>query len=367
MPLEEVFETVVRAPLVRASLEPATNALYSLSLLDRASYLSGLGDWVTDTLQSMTPEEVERNRIVTNGLYLAVMPRRSWQSFSAYLKELASAPPERLQDKLLDAYLEKVRLAAGPGAAQDELPDKQYLLSSVDRYIAFLSSHFSAPDLDEEVEEKAYSYVIDPPRMQNLIVTHLREMWDRYLAVEWRRVEPMLQDVVKAFRQIDFSGKSLLEIGRIVTGQNLDTQKWERYIRNATRFVFIPNPHIGPYLGKVHSGDTLQILFGARLPDGVEMDAPDLSRNELLVRLGALYDDSRLRILQLVARQGELRSQDIMQALNLSQSATSRHLTQLTATGYLDERRCDGAKCYSLDAERLEDTLRALRKFVLQY
>jgi DNA-binding IclR family transcriptional regulator len=68
--------------------------------------------------------------------------------------------------------------------------------------------------------------------------------------------------------------------------------------------------------------------------------------------------------LKLVAEEGEQRSQDIMIRLELSQSAASRHLQQLTATGYLTERRCDGAKCYRLNPERIESTLRAISAFL---
>jgi DNA-binding MarR family transcriptional regulator len=54
-----------------------------------------------------------------------------------------------------------------------------------------------------------------------------------------------------------------------------------------------------------------------------------------------------------------------MERLDLSQSATSRHLKQLSATGYLSERRCNGAKCYALNPERLENTLKAISNFLL--
>jgi DNA-binding transcriptional ArsR family regulator len=106
------------------------------------------------------------------------------------------------------------------------------------------------------------------------------------------------------------------------------------------------------------------LLFGARLPLGSSVNAPDLSRSELLVRLSALADDTRLQILQLLKDEGELCSQDVQQMLALSQSAGSRHLKQLTATGYLTERRLEGSKCYSLNNERIEDTLQALSYFL---
>ena len=53
-----------------------------------------------------------------------------------------------------------------------------------------------------------------------------------------------------------------------------------------------------------------------------------------------------------------------MQRLELSQSTTSRHLTQLSATGYLQARRMEGANCYRINAPRIEDTLHALASYL---
>ena len=60
-----------------------------------------------------------------------------------------------------------------------------------------------------------------------------------------------------------------------------------------------------------------------------------------------------------------MRSQAIMRRLKLSQSAASRHLKQLSASGFLIERRCEGAKCYAINYDRLEATLGAVSAFLL--
>jgi ArsR family transcriptional regulator len=83
-----------------------------------------------------------------------------------------------------------------------------------------------------------------------------------------------------------------------------------------------------------------------------------------LVRLSALADDTRLQILDLLAVEGELRAQDIIDRLGISQSSASRHLSQLAATGYLHVHRCEGAKCYSLKRERIDDTLGDLKRYL---
>ena len=200
--------------------------------------------------------------------------------------------------------------------------------------------------------------------MHKMITSHLQHMWDAYLAEEWNRVEPILADAVLAFEQTDLEHMDKLEALRYVSGQTVDESHWRSALEKSERVAFIPSAHVGSFLGKVFFDGTVGVLFGARLPEGVPFDAPDLSRAEILTRLGALADDTRLRILRLVAEEGEKRSQEIMQRLELSQSATSRHLNQLSATGYLQARRCAGANCYQINGLRIEDTLRSLSLYL---
>jgi DNA-binding transcriptional ArsR family regulator len=271
---------------------------------------------------------------------------------------------------MLDVYasIPPVHLRPHGEAAPDYEPepvDWEAVLESADTYLGFLRERFGEEKLDVEMEARAYEYVVDPPAMQELIVSHLRHMWEKYLAAEWERVVPMLQDAVRAFQQLDLGDKSRKEIAELITGQSAENAKWAMALDESDRVLFVPNAHIGPYVGRLCGDPTAWILFGARLPEGASLDAPDLNRNEIVVRLGALADDNRLRILKMIAEAGELRSPEIMERLDLSQSAASRHLKQLSATGYLSERRCNGAKCYQLDPERIESTLQSVSAFLL--
>ena len=101
----------------------------------------------------------------------------------------------------------------------------------------------------------------------------------------------------------------------------------------------------------------------APLPRGTKAISTDLNRSDLLVRLVALSDDTRLKILEMLVEQEEICAQDFINMLDLSQSSASRHLRQLTASGYLSERRRDVAKCYSLNRDRIEDTIQSLSRF----
>jgi DNA-binding transcriptional ArsR family regulator len=368
MPLQDFVEIPDAAP-VTVALEPARNAFHSLSLLAKAEELSGLGDWVTHTLDALTPRERKRHKLVFYGLYFAMVPEQSWSSFPEHVDHLATRNPTALRDRILAIYARHPLLTNGENQVWYDKPrpiDPEAILKDVDSYLDFLRERYEMDQSEAELEAQAYSYLADPPAMQDLIVSHLRKMWEEYLAPEWERVEPMLQDAVKAFQQLDFSNMSKLEAAQLITGQELDRENWERKFERVKKVVFVPSAHLGPYLGKLWAGgDTLWVLFGARLPEGTQFQAPDLSRAEIVVRLSALADDNRLRILKLISERGEPSSQDIMASLGLSQSAASRHLTQLSATGHLSERRCNGAKCYQLNPERIENTLQAVSSFLL--
>jgi DNA-binding transcriptional ArsR family regulator len=350
-------------PALSVALEPAHNVQHSLLLLARADEVSGYDEWVYRTAASMTPAERETNRLVMIGFHYVAQPRQSFASFPLYLEHLATVRPAYLRDKVLDAYIDIVRLnEANPGDAR---PTYDAILADVNTFLAFLRRGFG-DHVVVEIERQAYTYLLDPPALQQLIVGHLRAMWYKYLAVEWERVRPMLQKAVRAFDGVDLNRMERSAAAEYVLGQPMRDDKWCHKIDDAARIIFIPSAHVGPYTARIESGGRLWILFGARQPQDAGEAAPELTRAELLVRLSALADDTRLSILRLVAEQGELRSQDVISLLNLSQSGASRHLQQLTAAGFLSERRCNGAKCYHLNGERVDDTLAALGAYLAQ-
>lgn len=347
---------------ITVALEPAHNIANSLVVLNSADQLSGLDDWIGSMAARLTPEQLKRNRLVMEGLYFAVLPERSWPSFTAYLDDLAASDPEVLRDRLLRRLTHSFKQPSPPGQAPPELvPEPSTLLASLDAYLDFLGKYYC--DFDEAIETEAYALFTDPPAMHDLIVSHLREMWQIGVAAEWERVQPLLHEAAAAYQQLDLARMTPTSALRAVTGQE-PSEKWEHLIARAGQVIFVPSAHLGPYLRVCMSGRILWVIFGARLPEGLTAGPSALSRSDLLVRLGALTDDTRLRILALLSQHDELCAQDIMTLLDLTQSAASRHLRQLSATGYITERRREIAKCYSLNRERLGDTFHALERFL---
>lgn len=348
---------------IEVGLEPAHNVLHSMMLLNNVQDLSGYSQWIVDTAVSLTPQQANKNVLVLEGLHFAVHPWQSWASFPAYLDHLAMQEPTALRDMILNVY---VKLPNQTGNNTIKVNQPTDIIATLGTYLDYLQSRFREDCVDVQIETQAYALLKDPPAMQQLIVSHLREMWLDYFAAEWDRVHPMLKEAVHAFRQLDLQRLPIVDAVQKVIDQDVP-EAWREIIQehDYDRVVFVPSAHLGPYLGTLRDFHNLYLFFGARLPEGTTTQSPDLNRSEILMRLSALADDNRLQIVQLVNQAGELCSKDIMTQLNLSQSATSRHLKQLTASGYLEEKWREGAKCYSLSQKRIKSTLGAIEQFLL--
>ncbi|NWG07678.1 MAG: winged helix-turn-helix transcriptional regulator [Chloroflexi bacterium] len=345
-------------------VEPALNAFGSMLLISKGDDNPGIHEWVTRTKSQMTDEELFRHKLVMIGFHYSILPQSGGTTFEDYLADLEATPPSVLRERLLDAY-SKTCLTENCAQEQEESINWDEVLSSAKNYVDFLRSRFGEELTDEEMETRAHQYVIDPAALKQLVTGHIRWFWKNHLQAEWTRVRPLLEESARAFNQIDYGDMTRQEIVNFVTGKEYNEMKWGDQLETARDLVLIPNAHIGPYIRFFKVQDSVYIYFGARLPEGSNIHVPELDRAEIVSRLSALADDTRLHILQMIAENGEMRSQEIMEATNLSQPSVSRYLTQLTATGYLQERRESGAKVYILNKDRIEKTLKAVNAFLL--
>jgi DNA-binding transcriptional ArsR family regulator len=282
-------------------------------------------------------------------------PDRSFESFPAYIDHLESIEPFALRDKCINAYLNL------PCQVDKEKPSIEEILRSEDGFLDFLRCRFDEEIIIEKIEREAYQLLTHPDKMREVIVEHLRFMWEEYLKDEWKRVLPLINESVAAFEDVNLEGMDDAQVMEYITGQK--HEKSLKWLDGIDEFIFVPSAHAGPYLLALHANGTAWITFGARQPEGIHQGISDLSRMELLVWLSALSDDIRLRVLGLIRERGELCAQEIIDLLELSQSSCSRHLRQLTASGYLRERRTEAGKCYSLNPDRLLDTARAIERY----
>lgn len=345
---------------------------FDLNMLNSTDYLSGLGEWVMSTAQSMTPEQHRNNKLTLGALENYDYDKRPGDDkrFPDFVLELTQDAPE----KLVASTLHELR-------EQDGYPGDAAMLSSAEAFVSFWHNYVLQKykdgqkddfDFDADYYHYLYDMVTHPATMQETIIAHLQFMWKKYLQPEWERTRPMLREAVERFSQVDYGSMSAFEIIEAVTGRNLrGTSKRESELGQASAITFMPSVHIGPYVGfapptRASDGTITELLlyFRPRPAKNVGISSPALDRNELLVRLNALSDDTRLKMLELLTQHPELCAQDFITRLELSQSSASRHLRQLTASGYVSERRKDVAKCYSLNQDRIDDTIAALKAFL---
>ncbi len=289
---------------ISVALEPAQNVLNSLLLLNKADQHSGIDEWVTRTAATLTPEQQHKNHLVLFGLYYATVPDQSWSSFPAYINHLATLNPTILRDRIFNAYAQVhkgdgCKYCAPPDPTSEQVSiDTAPLLESFDAFLEFLMERFPEKSVKPDIEIEAHRYLNDPPAMQSLIVSHFQNMWDEILSPEWKRVMPMVQASVDAFRQLDLNSMSKIDAIQLILRRDLDKEDEEHMkliFEQTERLVLVPSAHLGPYFGKFRSGNTLWMMFGARIPEGSQVYAPDLSRAEILIRVNALADDTRLR------------------------------------------------------------------------
>jgi DNA-binding transcriptional ArsR family regulator len=189
-------------------------------------------------------------------------------------------------------------------------------------------------------------------------------MWDEILQEEWEHNHHMLRACVAAFKSLDLYGMSTEHVLRMVFDRDVP-EEWDEILEDIEKIILIPSPHIGPYLLMIsHNDTTARIVFGARTPKGANIQSPELSRSEIIARMSALTNDTRLSILHLLSQEDELGSQEIINLLDLSQSAASRHLQHLKVTGYIVEQRREGSKYFRLNSDRINDMFQSLKEFL---
>ena len=353
-----------RAVGITFSLEPAYNIIGSLSLFDMAEDFSGLSEWVYRTAKELSPERRRTNQIALLDS-VAHLADASWPSFPEWVADLAAQDATAMRDHALRTWLTTVsrvieRTIPGPS---DLLADRAAYLSLVKEYDRCKGR---GETTDLLLWEERHSLLNDPTARQDLIVTHLRTMWDKVMAPEWERNLPMLEESVAAFESLGLTGLTAADvISRVSLRASPPPMEARDWLESLEHIIFIPSAHSGPYL--IHIGGdshaTARMLFGARVPESAHVSVPALGRSELLMRLNALADDTRLRILELLGKEGERSTPDIIAQLEISQSAASRHLEHLTATGYLSVRRHEGANWYHLVLDGIDRTFRGLKRF----
>lgn len=354
MSTEPDFVLAPGAVEAHISLEPVHNALTSLYCLTLVERFAGMDEWVELTAAALPHELARANHLLFEALSEACEPEESYPDFPAYLNALAQQDAFEMRERVLkDLYLRT-----------GDKPAQPAFLENREAFLERMQRRYPDQEIDRQLFGEAHALLANPPSMQSYILAHMQRMWFEILSSEWERRKPMLEQVLQAFHARKYTNMSAYEAIQEITGRDM-RGNWQWALARARQLIFIPSAHVGPYLVKFVAGSRMRITFGARLPRGARTIHPELSHADLLLRLRALADETRLNILRLIAERDELCAQEIIAILGLSQSSASRHLSQLSASGYLVERQGEGkAKCYRLNPALFQETMSAIGRFI---
>jgi DNA-binding transcriptional ArsR family regulator len=200
----------------------------------------------------------------------------------------------------------------------------------------------------------------DPARLVERFASLLEAYWEEAFQAEWDRIEPRLAESVElAGRQIAGDGihafmLSLAPQLRVEAGGRtfgLDVPHEHRVqITTDNRLLLIPSVYVWPHV---------RVNCDAPWPLSVVYRAPHLVRDlrrttppQLVGLLKALADPTRLRILELLAKQPRS-TQELAPLVGLTEAGASKQLRQLAAAGLLTTKREGYYVVYSLEPEKL--------------
>jgi hypothetical protein len=348
---------------IRIALEPVYNTLNSFSLLTAHVQLPGLNAWIARTATALAPELRHTNRLLFEGLWDALTPSSSMPDFVSYLQHVRQQDPLEIRNVVLDEL--RLRFSRRMSSEETMLaPDRDRLLHDVQAYLTCVEYTQVDMPFDAVLQREVHTLLQDAPALHALLISHLETLWEMF-ALEWKRVQSSLRWQVEMFTRSLDEEASLDETFYALTGSKLPTNIIRR-VEEMEEVLLVPSWHTGRHVTLWENNASVRLFFSEPPNyDVAGLRVAPVGRPELQARLTALADESRLHILELLARQDEMPAQDIIVALELSQSTVSRHLKQLVSLGYLYERRGEGAnKTYRLSPFYIDRTTRALERLV---
>jgi len=135
----------------------------------------------------------------------------------------------------------------------------------------------------------------------------------------------------------------------------------QEHLERVERVIFSPCAHLGLYFHLTMCYPVLVVAFNYRTTPAQASDGTITA--ELFPPLKALADESRLHILSLLQAR-EMYAQEIVEAVDLSQSTVSRHLQLLERTELITSRQARGMKFYSINRAKGRTIAEALQRLI---
>lgn len=329
--------------------------LHALGLVHSANELEGLDQWVYATHAALPQtlrrdltvvlKVVQKSKVFDRWLKALAPDDPTWHSFVAFVTWLNGFGPDDFA-ALIDHFLEHFSdfCEAELGSDLVSPPDPAVLREC-------LARKFEGATLEQFV-----AVLQAPLAMKSLLISVLTRFWELFYRDEYARCRPLAEQSIDYHRGQSY-GTDFASVFTSVTGRRVP-REWQD-LDDVANLVLIPSCHIGPYVGYSEEQEetahkTLILHYNCRPTGGADREHTPVILN-VFPPLKALADETRLQILSLLDGR-EMYAQEIVEHLDISQSAVSRHLKLMVTSELLTVRKQDSMKYYMVN----EDTLQAL-------
>jgi len=335
----------------------AVSLIDAVTLVLKAPTVEGLDGWVYITHKQLPPGlkrdmETLFPLLCKCGLVSLPLDDPVHQSFGACAWWLDSLSEACCREMILDA-LRCHGDSAGKSDAGELPPGEEGELEAC-----------LAAKLQGERLEQARRLVRDPLAFKERLVAVVTRFWNAFYQQEYDACRPLMERSVDHHRGQEY-GADLADVYPAVAGRQLPLDH-DRYA-DLERVIFAPSCHIGPYgIFERLPGQppTMVVTYNCRPTGALGRAASDASAavEDMFPPLKALADETRLQILAMLDGR-ELYAQEIVERLEISQSAVSRHLRLMAVGGILTVRQQENMKYYAIDAARLAALAGQLKAF----
>lgn len=338
---------------------PLCNFFCSLSCLNQE--LDGLVGWIPQIKNSLSEQALEDLDVFTSAATLLI-PSDD-QSIEEFFVSLRDMDPRDLPRKEHERWTEKAKLYLN----REVIPSLEDMERDKGLYDDLIRDLFCVHDMEpcQSYMDKSYRKYNDPEGFREEMYSFLLGIWNEHYREEWNKVSIDVKRSVEAFRSIDYGRSDSFAAVKEIIDRDDIPDIFASLIEEGYDIVFVPSPHIGPYLLEILKAEKLvKIIIRARIPEGASVRDLDMERAEVYSQLASLADNTRLKIMRMSSEEDFITTQIVMDRLDLSQSSASRHLNQLTAAGFLSFNPRDRVKHYKLNNKKVDSAFKLLKDFL---
>ena len=212
----------------------------------------------------------------------------------------------------------------------------------------------------------------DPVAFASSLAAFLGRYWEAAFAAEWEAIDGQLaRAIVVAGQLLATHGVSAV-LGRLPShcrlapggsALEIDLPHEHRVAVSETNpLVLCPSFFVWPHL-RVNCDPPWPLALVYTAPQLARQARPRVPQAELLRGLRAVADDTRLRVLKLIAERPRT-TQELEPLVGLSRAGLSKSLQRLAEVGLITPKREGYYVVYSLDRERLESLGETLGGFL---